>query len=125
MNREVSRSDFIQIFKDCRQQTLQLVLELRPETFRTQSHPDFSPVGWHLGHIAYTESMWMSEGPSKKQYAKLFSADGLPKFQRQNLPALEEILMYMASVRACTLQHLQQRSSEDARLWHWLIQHES
>lgn len=125
-----ARADFIQALEHGRQQTLKLVSGIQSEIFRTQSHPDFSPVGWHLGHIAYTEAMWMSEGPFEKRYEKLFSADGLPKSQRQNLPELEEILAYMDAVRACTLQHLQQcsekdGSEEDARLWYWLIQHES
>ncbi|HBL13596.1 MAG TPA: ergothioneine biosynthesis protein EgtB, partial [Cyanobacteria bacterium UBA11162] len=30
-------------------------------TFCKQAHPEFSPVGWHLGHIAFTEAYWILE----------------------------------------------------------------
>ncbi len=121
---------------------------------RSQSHPDFSPVGWHLGHIAYTESLWVAghlakcsrplqqqkqqdeeqhseqsyERPHEQQYKQLFSPDGLPKAQRQNLPEKAAILAYMDQVRSHTLSHLEktpQPSVEANRLWHWLIQHEA
>lgn len=94
-------------------------------------HPDFSPIGWHLGHIAHTESLWTTEHlthqPSNfPQYAKLFAADGLPKAQRENLPDLQSILSYMASVRQQTLKTLYITEPEvQQSLWHWLLQHES
>lgn len=43
----------------CRTGTLNLFEGIDDETFCRQAHPDFSPVGWHLGHIAYTESLWL------------------------------------------------------------------
>ena len=97
-------------------------------------------MGWHLGHISYTESLWISERLSRlpgdsSQYRKLFAADGLPKAERQNLPSFEEILDYLASVRTQTENCLQSglqsglqsvsHSLEERQLWHWLIQHES
>ncbi|EDX86538.1 conserved domain protein [Synechococcus sp. PCC 7335] len=116
--------------QDCRRQTLDLVQGITCKAFRTQSHPDFSPVGWHLGHIAYTESLWIAEylaGSTKpfSQYERLFAADGLPKSERQNLPELYEILAYLQTVRSQTLDYLNNSNLEDSRLWHWLIQHES
>ncbi|MGC1309276.1 MAG: SUMF1/EgtB/PvdO family nonheme iron enzyme [Phormidesmis sp.] len=121
--------------QDCRAHTLSLIKGIQPEVFRTvfrtQSHPDFSPVGWHLGHIAYTESLWIAEhlggGPCPfPQYEQLFAADGLPKAQRQNLPVLAEVLAYLAEVRSHTKTYLQAANLRDnIRLWHWLIQHES
>lgn len=116
----------------CRQHTRSLVEGITPDLFCTQSHPDFSPVGWHLGHIAYTESLWIAEhlaglSPQFQQYEKLFAADGLPKSQRQNLPGIKEVLDYLAEVRSHTLTYLKnnpQSASSAAHLWHWLIQHE-
>ena len=108
------------------------------EVLRSQAHPDFSPVGWHLGHIAYTESLWIaghlarsshSSQPDLSQpYDQLFSADGLPKAQRQHLPETTEILAYMDRVRSHTLKYLNdnaQTLADTLRLWHWLIQHEA
>ena len=115
--------------QDCRRQTLQTIAGLSTEVFSTQAHPEFSPVGWHLGHIAYTESLWSAEQQHKQRYERLFSADGLPKAQRQILPGLAEILSYMAEVRVRTLDYLDSELSastnEGLRLWHWLIQHEA
>jgi len=52
-------------------------------TFCHQAHPDFSPAGWHLGHIAYTESLWLLERGAGNafipQYRQLFVADGLQR----------------------------------------------
>ncbi|MEL6128372.1 MAG: hypothetical protein AAFR30_00530, partial [Cyanobacteria bacterium J06628_4] len=33
----------------CRQGTLALVAGISVDVLRQQAHPDFSPVGWHLG----------------------------------------------------------------------------
>jgi gamma-glutamyl hercynylcysteine S-oxide synthase len=123
-----------QIFKDlqlCRQLTLELVNGIDPYTLTTQSHPDFSPIGWHLGHIAFTEAYWILEQcaglkPQFTQYHKLFRADGLPKAERQNLPNFEAILDYLATIRNQVLDYLEIAHLEQQdRLWRWLIQHES
>lgn len=119
----------------CRHQTLALLEGITPELFCTQSHPDFSPVGWHLGHIAYTESLWILDRADQslrqfaqyeRQYERLFAADGLPKSERQNLPAIDEVLRYLQTVRSQTLAIFDSNQHpESTRLWHWLIQHES
>ncbi len=127
----IALADIPQAIAACRRQTLALVADISPEIFRTQSHPDFSPVGWHLGHIAYTESLWIAERLGGlaclfPRYERLFAADGLPKAERQNLPAIAEILDYLAAIRKLTQNVLStSNSQQDASLWHWLIQHES
>jgi len=78
----------------CRLGTLDLFKGIDYATFCHQAHPDFSPAGWHLGHIAYTESLWLLERgagmPFIPQYRQLFVADGLPKTQRVQLPPLQK-----------------------------------
>jgi len=54
----------------------------------------------------------------------LFAADGLPKAERQNLPALPEILAYLSEVRQRTLAHIERLERPSLRLLHWLLQHE-
>lgn len=48
-------------FYQCRQGTLKQFENIDDVTFRAQPHPEFSPIGWHLGHIAYTEAYWLLE----------------------------------------------------------------
>lgn len=120
--------------QSCRSQTLLLCNNLSPLEFCTQSHPEFSPVGWHLGHVAYTESLWIAErlgaaSETSARYKRLFAADGLPKAERQNLPSLAEILAYLRVVRsqteACiTAPHSPLDSPRERQLLHWLLQHE-
>ena len=120
-----------QALTECRDRTLQLVAGISDRTLTQQSHADFSPIGWHLGHIAFTEAYWILEqlaqqSPSYPEYHKLFAADGLPKAQRQNLPSLDAIEDYLATVRAKTFNYLKIAPIEtQQRLWWWLVQHES
>lgn len=115
----------------CRESTLCLVQDLTEAEFRQQAHQDFSPVGWHLGHIAFTESLWILEHLQRSpcaypQYQKLFAADGLPKAERENLPDLATILAFMADIRDRTLAYLDAAPLDrQLRLWRWLLQHES
>ena len=118
-------------FHQCRAKTLALFEGMNETTFCCQAHPDFSPVGWHLGHIAYTESLWLLERSAGKcclfpQYRNLFAADGLPKTQRIKLPNLEEIRYYLNTVREKVLDYLEVADLEQQEsLWRFLIQHES
>ncbi len=122
------------IFKaleECRPKTMALFEGMDEVTFRSQPHPDFSPVGWHLGHIAYTESLWLLEHSAGlpclfPQYRKLFAADGLPKSERVQLPNLEETFYYLNTVREKVLECLEIADiDQQERLWRFLIQHES
>jgi ergothioneine biosynthesis protein EgtB len=117
-----------------RSSTLSLVAGLDPEILRAQAHPDFSPVGWHFGHIGYTESLWLLRrcaklDPIKPHYDRLFAADGLPKQERTHLPTYAEIYDYLDRIRTNTYRYLERFSDLEMRsqekLWRWLVQHES
>jgi iron(II)-dependent oxidoreductase len=125
------REEILEALYQCRVQTLNLFAAIDSDTFYLQVHPNFSPVGWHLGHIGFTEAYWILErcagyAPLFPQYKKLFAADGLPKAQRQNLPSLEVIQNYLETVRSKVFHYLETAPLEkEERLWRWLIQHES
>ncbi|NET36981.1 MAG: ergothioneine biosynthesis protein EgtB [Cyanothece sp. SIO1E1] len=116
----------------CRAATLALFDNINQDTFCHQAHPDFSPVGWHLGHIAFTESLWLLEHGAQlpsifpAHYRRLFAADGLPKAERQRLPDYAEICDYLNQVRAQVLVYLETAPLDSQeRLWRFIIQHES
>jgi gamma-glutamyl hercynylcysteine S-oxide synthase len=115
-----------------RSQTLDLLTQIDESLVHPQVHPEFSPIGWHFGHIAFTEAYWVLEhlanlSPSfPPAYQRLFAADGLPKQERQNLPAIATIKQYLQEVRNQTLDYLETAPiHQQERLWRWLIQHES
>lgn len=125
------RQQLKQWLNSCRLGTLTLFDWVDEATFCRQAHLDFSPVGWHLGHIAYTESLWLLERsaglpPMFPEYRRLFVADGLPKSERVNLPTFEVICQYLNAVRKQVLSVLETVDlDQQERLWRWIIQHES
>lgn len=125
------KETFFRAFFQCRAKTLALFEGIDEATFCCQPHPDFSPIGWHLGHIAYTESLWLLERSGGlaclfPRYRKLFAADGLPKKERVKLPDLEEIRSYLDTVRQKVLHNLEVADIErQERLWRFILQHES
>lgn len=124
------RSQIKQLMEECRSATLALFQTVDYDTFCQQAHPDFSPIGWHLGHIAYTESLWLLErfaglSPQFPQYRRLFAADILPKAERVYLPDLAEVQAYLSTVREAVFAYLETAPiNEQERLWRWLLQHE-
>jgi gamma-glutamyl hercynylcysteine S-oxide synthase len=125
------RQQLRQQLQACREATLGLFESVDYNTLSRQAHPDFSPIGWHLGHIAYTEAFWILEKcagqpPQFPQYHRLFAADGLPKAERANLPTLPELHEYLDAIRIKVLTYLKTAPvNQQERLWRWLLQHES
>jgi gamma-glutamyl hercynylcysteine S-oxide synthase len=117
--------------QQCRRGTFKLFAGIAYDTFCRQAHPDFSPVGWHLGHIAYTEDLWLLQRcaglqPVFPEYHKLFAADILPKQERVYLPAQAEVECYLDAVRKKVLDYLELAPiDQQERLWRFIIQHES
>lgn len=119
--------------------TLDLLGTVPPDQLNQQAHPDFSPIGWHLGHIGYTEALWLLENLAQapaplpagiRQLQLLFAADGLPKTDRQNLPALSVILDYLEQVQSAVEAYLDSQVGHPVdeptqRLWQFILQHES
>ncbi|MGB7413369.1 MAG: SUMF1/EgtB/PvdO family nonheme iron enzyme [Thermosynechococcaceae cyanobacterium] len=120
-----------QRYEQTRSQTLHLFETLDSDLLNRQAHPDFSPVGWHLGHIGFTEGLWLLEQASEQEplfpeYRRLFAADGLPKELRQQLPSFAEICDYLSEIRRQVFDALEYAPIEkQGWLWLWLLQHES
>ena len=116
---------------DCRSLTLGLFKDVDYSIFCQQVHPDFSPIGWHLGHIGYTEARWILERlagyePLSPEYHRLFAQDGLAKRDRVYLPQISEVVEYLEIIRSKVFNYLAIAPIyEQERLWKWLLQHES
>jgi ergothioneine biosynthesis protein EgtB len=125
------RNTFRTAYQQCRQSTLALICQIDSTLLCRQAHPDFSPIGWHVGHIAYTEALWILERLARQasmfpHYHRLFAADGLPKAERQNLPDLETLYDYLGQVRQAVFSYLDTAPVIDQqRIWWFLLQHES
>jgi gamma-glutamyl hercynylcysteine S-oxide synthase len=128
---DLRQSQIADWMQQCRAATLALFEGMDHPTFCHQAHPDFSPVGWHLGHVAYTEALWLlqrSAGhpPLYPHYHRLFAQNGLPKGDRIHLPPLADVLDYLAIVRSKVFNYLQIAPlDQQERLWRWILQHES
>jgi len=115
----------------CRGETLRVIDCIPAEVFAQQIHPDFSPIGWHFGHIAFTEALWLLPATLQEKfnlpaYQILFRADGLPKDQRCHLPDQNTTKIYLDQIRLAVFEQLEtQGSNFSARLWYWLLQHET
>ncbi|MEA5571556.1 ergothioneine biosynthesis protein EgtB [Calothrix sp. UHCC 0171] len=127
----MAKSTILAAFQQCRQQTLALLEQIDAGSFCSQVHPDFSPVGWHFGHIAFTEALWLLERSAGgkcifPQYRQLYAADGLPKSARVELPSIEETRDYLNVVREKVVDYLEVADmATDAKIWFFLLQHES
>lgn len=122
-----------------RDQVRDLLRPLDEDTLRTQYHPQLSPLGWHLGHTAWTEAYWLqavaggdqrrtaplaalynpAESPKDTRGARLPAAAILHDQARQ-LQADNDALLAAPPRQLATHPLL-----EDDYLLHFLVQHYS
>ena len=129
-------ADFQRRMIAARAYTTSLFADLDERDFRRQVHPEFSPPGWHLGHIAVTEAFWILQrcgraAPLNPDYETLFSPLETPKAQRTRLPAAGEVVAYLDRVRERTFAFLERGDWRDdhpllreGRILNVLLQHE-
>ena len=116
----------------CRAGTLALFEDMDEGEFSSQAHPAFSPAGWHLGHIAYTEGLWLLAKTGHRpiprpEYGALFDVNARKnKAKRCALPPVADVDGYLKEVRGAVLDRLAEVDFErDERLWHFILQHEA
>ena len=73
--------------------------DLNDRDYRSQYHTDLSPLGWHVGHCAFTETFWLSETVLNDASAtghlhQLYFPENIPKPERG--PALPEHEQHIA-----------------------------
>ncbi|MGF1466903.1 MAG: SUMF1/EgtB/PvdO family nonheme iron enzyme [Sandaracinaceae bacterium] len=84
--------------------TLALVDDLDDGLLCAQPHPGFSPIGWHLGHVAFTEAQWVlgrlgGDDRLWKANYRRWAQDGCAKAERRAQPPRRRLLAYLAEVR--------------------------
>lgn len=125
-----------QTMEEVRANTLRLLAPIDETDFCRQAHPDFSPLGWHLGHIGVTEAYWIlqqckGEASLSASYDVFFSPTDNPKPNRVNLPPRKEILDYLLTSRERVLSFLARADFatdhpllQEANIFNMLVQHE-
>ena len=126
------RAAFRAALADCRAATLALYGDLDEAAFRAQPDPALSALGWHLGHIAYTESYWVLErcagqAPPAAEVGRRFRVDALAKDARgPALPRMEAVQAFAAEVRTAVDGCLETLAfGRHERLLQFVLQHEA
>ncbi|NJL73939.1 MAG: hypothetical protein HC892_01700, partial [Saprospiraceae bacterium] len=124
----ITTEQLIKEMTECRKQTIGLLSQIEASLYFVLAHPEFSPIGWHLGHIAYTESLWLlkpeyQQNLGIKNPQSYFAVENLPKTNRVNLPDPDRILLYCQQVRELVLDTLGNQTEN--KLLAFLLQHES
>ena len=125
-----------QRMEEVRAQTLQLCAQVTDADLCRQIHKEFSPLGWHLGHIGVTEAFWIlqrckGETPLSAAYDHFFTPTDTPKPGRVHLPARDDILVYLHTEREHVLHFLLGVDFDSdhplvrgGRIFNMLLQHE-
>ena len=92
-----------------REATLASFGRLTDEELQAWPHPGFSPLAWHLGHLAFTEATWTlgrndAAHPLVGPYRERYAQDGRPKHARSAGYDREELFGYLARVREAVLE---------------------
>lgn len=130
-SRTERQDDLIARLGRVRAATLARVASVDDTLARTQIDPDFSPLGWHLGHIAFIEALWLLEDGREAAFTAtdriLWRADGLPRDQRgTTLPRLDEQIGILAETRKSVLATLERPFTRRVELLiSFVLQHET
>lgn len=89
---------------DARQKTLAFAQGLSDDVLCAQPDEAFSPISWHLGHIAFTEALWAlaqcgGDTSLTTPYAERYAQNGREKSSRAEGYERSELFDYLAQVR--------------------------
>ena len=72
---------------------------LAPDRWSESASPAYSPVGWHLGHVAVTQARWLLPGEAvAERFGGFFDPVQTAKVARGELPPPEELRALLAQV---------------------------
>ena len=107
------------------------------DKYNQQYHPDLSPLGWHAGHCAYTESYWIREAWLRReildeQLKTLYIPELCVKQERgEKLPQRDQLLEWIIRLQAENLEFIEAGLNQgkehallkDDFLFYFLMQH--
>src|SRR5467141_309798 len=101
----VTNAQLIEVLKEARARTLELVSDLSDEQLIGPRLPIVNPLLWEIGHLAWFQEFWVlrhlgSQQPILKHGDELYDSARVGHDTRWDLPLLErgETLAYMAQV---------------------------
>ncbi|MDY6813599.1 MAG: SUMF1/EgtB/PvdO family nonheme iron enzyme [Pseudomonadota bacterium] len=130
-------SDPLEQLQDCQRQLLAACLACPEPDRQRQWHDDLSPLGWHLGHAACVETLWLREHVGGQRVLdaearRHFFPENLGKTYRSRmLPPWAALSAWVTALQAANLQawrtlrtasHLHPLLAGDYLL-HFIIQH--
>lgn len=129
-----ARMGWIEAMESARALSLRLVEDLDDAQIRLAPHPAFSPIGWHLGHVAWQEERWLHRRAWGRpaidpELDLLFDSFRSPKGSRgERLPPLDELRAYARRVRELSLWLGEKEGSselfEEGWVYRFLANHE-
>ena len=110
-------TDLVARLARARAETLALISLVEDADLNRSLNPEFSPLRWHLGHVAAFEAHWVlvragGESSLSDEYDYLFDPTRNPKAARIDLPPRSELLAYGERVRGRVVEVLA-RSTPD------------
>ena len=83
------------------------------ERWGEQPSPAYSPVGWHLGHVAAMQGRWLLPGdPAGDRFGGLFDPTRTAKPARAEVPSPEELRAWLAEVLEKVRERLRVRPAQ-------------
>src|SRR4051812_39105803 len=73
--------------------------ETTGERWSSRADPVYSPMGWHVGHIAAVQARWLLPG-EEPRFGGFFDPAQTPKPQRTQLPSPQELKAWLEEVLA-------------------------
>ena len=76
---------------------LAALADVPEERWAQSPGPAYSPVGWHLGHVASVQARWLLPG-EERRYGDFFDPQQTAKPSRRELPPARELRAYLDEV---------------------------
>jgi len=100
--RATARDPLIAELESARRFLQQAVDPVAEGRWMRQPSPAYSPIGWHLGHVASVQARWLLPG-ERHEYGRLFDPAAIAKAARGKLPKPSELRCLLDDVleRVC------------------------